>query len=66
MFVQDADGSFIYMPKEPNIYQAEQYGQTDLRFVCEDTDDCLVGREEVWCQVISSPVWFGMYRLGLW
>ncbi|GAA2971302.1 hypothetical protein C5L28_000342 [Lentilactobacillus parakefiri] len=47
MFVQDADGSFIYMPKEPNIYQAEQYGQTDLRFVCEDTDDCLVGREEV-------------------
>lgn len=47
MSMQGADGSLIYTPKAPNIYQDPKYAKTDLRFVPKDTDDRPVGREEV-------------------
>ncbi|GHP13404.1 hypothetical protein YK48G_08290 [Lentilactobacillus fungorum] len=47
MSMQAADGSLIYTPKAPNIYQDPKYAETNLRFVPEDTNDCSVGREEI-------------------
>lgn len=47
MSMHGADGSLIYTPKAPNIYQDPKYAKTNLRFVPKDIDDGPVGREDV-------------------
>ncbi|MFD1125239.1 type II toxin-antitoxin system PemI/MazE family antitoxin [Lentilactobacillus raoultii] len=47
MSMQGSDGSLIYTPKAPNIYQDPKYSKTNLRFVSQDMNDRLTGREEV-------------------